>query len=373
MTVYKQKYRPNVVIPTVDFLLVTSKETENTELLTQLKDTHEKVLQEACNFQIAHAAQSSELLRIDSSHHSNVNLEEKTGWMWLFEDRKIEKTPDWFGAVLPNIFKRYRCGVEGNNFYKEEFINGENIRTSLASLVEITMITKLTQSKRKWCIELSKTDGSHLLCQAESQDDLDHWVNILADVQEEDSTPDQRKVSTSAEPTQTNKMGNMLNSFKAKTENTFKSGFDKLKETLEQPNPGNAKSYDLTLLGKSEPFQITPDQLESITGLEELAKNLVTSTVRQPISTVAMVDDQKIDFIGWKKILFKNLIYAWDGSDQGHPKTCMLIFNMGGFGSIIGKTQFCGALVEYSECLDFFKELQSARMKEQSKRDLERN
>ena len=101
LKIYEQKYRPKLILPLVGILHgMGNAETEKemTELLDGIQVGAEKAMGEAKDFEIAHSAQSGEALDDSGSFGSGVDKENKKGWLWIFEERKID---NW---LVDNVF-----------------------------------------------------------------------------------------------------------------------------------------------------------------------------------------------------------------------------------------------------------------------------
>lgn len=172
-----------------------------------------KQLEETQDFQVAHSTQLSELIQIDNSHHSSTNLNTKSGWLHVFEDRKLnianksEKEQMMDGAqnfisglealgskITPKIWKRYFCYIKPRNtsigkvniLYKSwietpsEPVNVEPI-CLLSNIVKIENLHGQRSNKiRAWSFYLYFKNGNDpLLLQAENEDDLFNWIKLI--------------------------------------------------------------------------------------------------------------------------------------------------------------------------------------------------
>lgn len=398
LQIYEQKYRPRVILPLVGVLQaveekskVDSEEASSCELLDGIQAGAEKAMGEAKDFEVAHSAQSGEALDDSGSFGSGVSKEHQRGWLWVLEERKIDNTPNWLGKALPKNWKRHFCQIADSCLSKTEFIGSEISNENLLSVYDISKINKVIGGKRAFCLELIKQDNSILQVQAESEDAMDTWIELLTsaggsnveesprgDLSDRRGSNDLFTQIGANLTTKAQQAEDVLTDELQKAQTGFTNMFSKITANMKNnevftksPAQSSTNSFNhitathefknLNIIGQSEKFEITeqelsqaPKSLEVIVDREAIAVKSLQSSLSQNSGYVSCKFSENY-------LLFSNgLKFEWEGiiySCETEPKSCGFIFK--------DDDSFSMLLLSFEAEPEFFKMMQGIRVKSQ--------
>lgn len=258
-------------------------------------------------------------------------------------------------------------------------------------MYDISKINKVIGGKRAFCLELIKQDNSILQVQAESEDAMDTWIELLTsaggsnveesprgDLSDRRGSNDLFTQIGANLTTKAQQAEDVLTDELQKAQTGFTNMFSKITANMKNnevftksPAQSSTNSFNhitathefknLNIIGQSEKFEITeqelsqaPKSLEVIVDREAIAVKSLQSSLSQNSGYVSCKFSENY-------LLFSNgLKFEWEGiiySCETEPKSCGFIFK--------DDDSFSMLLLSFEAEPEFFKMMQGIRVKSQ--------